>query len=95
MKDINWFKESQGIILGALLMTIIMIVCDATPFSINHKWRREAIDRGFAKWVVDAEGDATFIWNEPPVALPIVPTYTESNADTTEMLLFPDPLLPK
>ena len=102
MKDINWFKESQGIILGAVFMTVLMVATSSTPFTINQKWKKEAVDRGFASWQVDAEGDATFRWNEPsdttvqniPKAVE-VPAITASNEETSAMLLFPEPLLPK
>ena len=62
----TFFEESQGIALGAIALSLIMFVCNATPYSINKRWKKDAVDRGFAEWVIDADGDPTFQWKKSP-----------------------------
>jgi len=59
---------SDDAILNTLLLVFIALLCFccymAGAFNGVQDFRTEAVERGFAEWVPDKEGNTTFRWKE-------------------------------
>lgn len=53
-----------GVICGAFLLGIILIVLDLTPPRVEKKMQKEAIAHGVARYEVDTNGVVSFKWNK-------------------------------
>ena len=58
----TFFEQSQGFVIGAIVMSLLLFFFDATPNAVEKKWQVEAIKHHAAEWTVNAEGETTFQW---------------------------------
>jgi hypothetical protein len=80
----TFFEHSQGFACGAIMMSIMLVVFDATPNKINKKWQNDAVTHHAAEWIVDNNGEVSFQWKNTPKAI------TVSEVENTTSLLLPD-----
>jgi hypothetical protein len=59
------FEEAQGVALGAILLSIILLMSGMTPTAINKKWEKEAVEKGHAEWMISPDGSTVFRWKSP------------------------------
>lgn len=64
------FLASIGLI--TLLLIAVVVFCDPEEQEID-KFKREAIEKGYAQYVADTQGKVSFIWIEKDI-MPAVKT---------------------
>ena len=89
----TFFEQSQGFVIGAIVMSLLLFFFNATPNAVEKKWQVEAIKHHAAEWVVDNEGNTSFQWKNATYAFPKAQAIVES-VENSSSLLLPDEMLP-
>jgi len=59
--------NNNNIVINVLLVFFMLVLLLLTTFTLINHWefKKEAVKRGAAEWVVDDGGATTFTWKEP------------------------------